>query len=188
MPSLRTLARSALVATAIAVALPAPAQDIGSTIVLPDRPFVLPVLSGYVFPADPRSGDVLTQRANNNRDSATYVLGVNSTTVRDFRRIGSMPTSASCPSFPGDHKDGSAVYTQPLYAGSATLLALYSLNGSNGAGTLLTDVSGTRSNFWGLAPDVVTPLPSALPLFATGLAGLGLLGWHRKRKARAVAA
>jgi hypothetical protein len=31
-----------------------------------------------------------------------------------------------------------------------------------------------------------TPLPAALPLFATGLGGLGLLGWHRKRKAQAV--
>jgi hypothetical protein len=30
-----------------------------------------------------------------------------------------------------------------------------------------------------------TPLPAALPLFATGIAGLGLLGWRRKRKARA---
>ena len=27
------------------------------------------------------------------------------------------------------------------------------------------------------------PLPTALPLFATGLAGLGLLGWRRKKKA-----
>jgi len=27
------------------------------------------------------------------------------------------------------------------------------------------------------------PLPAALPLFATGLVGLGLLGWRRKRKA-----
>ena len=29
------------------------------------------------------------------------------------------------------------------------------------------------------------PLPSTLPLFATGLAGLGLLGWRRKKKAAA---
>ena len=27
-----------------------------------------------------------------------------------------------------------------------------------------------------------TPIPAALPLFATGLAALGLLGWRRKRK------
>ena len=48
----------------------------------------------------------------------------------------------------------------------------------------------------GLAPDeidiftpldaTVIPLPTALPLFATALGGLGLLGWRRKRKARAV--
>jgi hypothetical protein len=29
---------------------------------------------------------------------------------------------------------------------------------------------------------VVTPLPGALPLFTTGLAALGLLGWRRKKK------
>ena len=33
-----------------------------------------------------------------------------------------------------------------------------------------------------------TPLPAALPLFATGLGALGLLGWRRKRKATALAA
>jgi hypothetical protein len=33
-----------------------------------------------------------------------------------------------------------------------------------------------------------TPLPAALPLFATGLGALGLLGWRRKRKTQAVAA
>jgi hypothetical protein len=30
---------------------------------------------------------------------------------------------------------------------------------------------------------VVTPLPTALPLLATGLGALGLLGWRRKKKA-----
>ena len=28
----------------------------------------------------------------------------------------------------------------------------------------------------------VTPLPAALPLFATGIGAMGLLGWRRKRK------
>jgi hypothetical protein len=32
-----------------------------------------------------------------------------------------------------------------------------------------------------------TPLPAALPLFVSGIGGLGLLGWRRKRKAQAVA-
>jgi hypothetical protein len=35
--------------------------------------------------------------------------------------------------------------------------------------------------------DPATPLPAALPLFVTGIGGLGLLGWRRKRKAVAVA-
>jgi hypothetical protein len=35
---------------------------------------------------------------------------------------------------------------------------------------------------------VVTPLPAAFPLFATGLGALGLLGWRRKRKAAVIAA
>ena len=30
--------------------------------------------------------------------------------------------------------------------------------------------------------DTATPLPATLPLFATGLGALGLLGWRRKRK------
>jgi len=33
-----------------------------------------------------------------------------------------------------------------------------------------------------------TPLPAALPLFATGLGALVLLGWRKKRKAAALAA
>jgi hypothetical protein len=33
-----------------------------------------------------------------------------------------------------------------------------------------------------------TPLPAALPLFATGLGVMGLLGWHRKRKNNAAIA
>ena len=38
------------------------------------------------------------------------------------------------------------------------------------------------------APSSVStvPLPTALPLFASGLVGLGLLGWRRKRKAASV--
>ena len=31
--------------------------------------------------------------------------------------------------------------------------------------------------------DAPVPLPAAFPLFATALAGMGLLGWRRKRKA-----
>jgi hypothetical protein len=36
-------------------------------------------------------------------------------------------------------------------------------------------------------PTGSTPLPATLPLFATGLGALGLLGWRRKRKSQAAA-
>jgi len=39
-----------------------------------------------------------------------------------------------------------------------------------------------------LIPTSDTPLPGALPLFATGLGALGLLGWRRKKKAVALGA
>jgi hypothetical protein len=52
---------------------------------------------------------------------------------------------------------------------------------------------GTYKWTWGPGADqsftlqIGTPLPATLPLFATGIGGLGLLGWRRKRKAEAVA-
>jgi hypothetical protein len=42
------------------------------------------------------------------------------------------------------------------------------------------NLSGVLSN--GVVTDT-TPLPATLPLFATGIGGLGLLGWRRKRRA-----
>jgi hypothetical protein len=39
-----------------------------------------------------------------------------------------------------------------------------------------------------IVPVSTTPLPAALPLFATGLGVLGLLGWRRKRKSAAAIA
>jgi hypothetical protein len=58
---------------------------------------------------------------------------------------------------------------------------------------LLGVTPGTYKWTWGTGADqsftlqIGTPLPAALPLFATGIGGLGLLGWRRKRKAQAVA-
>jgi hypothetical protein len=52
----------------------------------------------------------------------------------------------------------------------------------------LTEIS-TRSGSQIIATSLSPiPLPAALPLFATGLGALGLLGWRRKRKAAAIAA
>jgi PEP-CTERM motif len=46
---------------------------------------------------------------------------------------------------------------------------------------IVGDVDIQMNGGWSkLAP---VPLPAALPLFATGLGVLGLLGWRRKRRA-----
>jgi hypothetical protein len=42
------------------------------------------------------------------------------------------------------------------------------------------------SNGIGNALPSATPIPAALPLFASGLGALGLLGWRRKKKAAAL--
>jgi hypothetical protein len=44
-------------------------------------------------------------------------------------------------------------------------------------------ITATLATQTGSAPPSPTPLPAGLPLFATALAGLGLLGWYRKRSA-----
>ena len=54
--------------------------------------------------------------------------------------------------------------------------------GPNGAQALTLDSINIE------IPGAATPLPAALPLFATGLGALGLLGWRRKRKNAAIAA
>jgi hypothetical protein len=56
--------------------------------------------------------------------------------------------------------------------GSATFFLIT----SGGVTSTSVDLSGTASPI---------PLPAALPLFATGLGALGLLGWRKKRKSRA---
>ena len=51
--------------------------------------------------------------------------------------------------------------------------------GTNEGGALVQSVPGAPGV---PGPTAATPVPGALPLFATGLGALGLLGWRRKRK------
>jgi hypothetical protein len=74
------------------------------------------------------------------------------------------------------------LFTHTFIASATTTLAF--LNGdpandnSNGLDNVVLNDLGPAA----------VPLPAALPLFATGLGALGLLGWRRKRNATAVAA
>lgn len=56
------------------------------------------------------------------------------------------------------------------------------------AGYTAVDTSVSSSGDYSTWSNAATPLPAALPLFATGLGALGLLGWRRKRKAAAALA
>jgi hypothetical protein len=66
---------------------------------------------------------------------------------------------------------GSLLTSAPVFYSAA-----YTQNGGPGAQINASFNDSTT------APPSGTPLPAALPLFATGLGAMGLLGWRRKRK------
>ena len=91
-------------------------------------------------------------------------------------------------------------FSQDAYFGFFTATSDWWCFDSSGSGCFVTgEILGTSSftvaqsvsrtgQFVFASVPSATPLPAALPLFATGLGALGLLGWRRKRKAAAIAA
>lgn len=77
---------------------------------------------------------------------------------------------------------GTMVYIDGVYyAGTASGSPYTVVTFDPNTAAVLTSQDSNSNIFWGLAPVETTPIPAALPLFATGLAALGLLGWSRKR-------
>jgi uncharacterized protein (TIGR03118 family) len=66
-----------------------------------------------------------------------------------------------------------------------TALAFGNGNSFSSNALLFTAGDGVFGEIVAASTPLPTPLPAALPLFATGLGALGLLGWRRKRKALA---
>jgi len=89
------------------------------------------------------------------------------------------PGTSNAPTLNPDLTSGSSSKDSDLLI--ASLAAPYSMTErfdfTLGAGTTVNFSASTI-----LTPAPVIPLPAALPLFATGLGALGLLGWRRKRK------
>jgi hypothetical protein len=67
-----------------------------------------------------------------------------------------------------------------LFSSTTDPIGIITVTLDAGANFENLDLEGS-SAFLSVAP-TTTPLPAALPLFATGLGALGLLGWRRKRK------
>ena len=83
----------------------------------------------------------------------------------------------------GPTRFGTMVYIDGVYyAGTENNSPQRVVTFDPNTAAVLTGVDSNSAIFWGLAP-IVTPLPAALPLFATGLGALGLLGWRGKKKA-----
>ncbi len=89
----------------------------------------------------------------------------------------------------GPSADTFAIHFGGSGGGNELLLSL-----SGDTGTFSFSMTGTRfalSSLQGFGDGgsvSQTPLPATFPLFASGLAGLGLFSWWRKQKARALAA
>jgi hypothetical protein len=76
-------------------------------------------------------------------------------------------------------------------AGENNAVVVFFVTASGGLsfdGALVSTTSATRNALTTSGTVTQTPIPATLPLFATGIGGLGLLGWRRRRKARAAAA
>jgi hypothetical protein len=81
------------------------------------------------------------------------------------------------------------------FSGAAPITGVTIAGASNfGPNGISFDATHIFLNYQGMQPDLSsisivnvqsTPLPAALPLFASGLGALGVLSWRRKRKAAA---
>ena len=131
---------------------------------------------GYLVVTDvERAGDVISMFLNGSP------LGTTSTPCP--------AQSIGCDYNPGDL---TAILANPnfsngefaLPAGVDTITGTWLGYVGTGDGALVVSSQVLPCQDCGPAP---TPLPAALPLFASGLGALGLLGWRRKRKATAAA-
>jgi hypothetical protein len=76
--------------------------------------------------------------------------------------------------------DANGVFSLSLIAGDTYTIALENEANVNGA---MSTASMDGTFDWDISPSIAaTPLPAALPLFATGLSAMGFFGWRKRRK------
>ena len=169
-------------------------------------------LTGGLFSTGSTAGDV-AHTYNSTGVVQNYTTG-NGGKI-EMANVGGNPVSAPTAGNPGDYfRQGQAVKYDPFSGqnavnGTSVLESIVAPSGGNPGKIIftLTDnglFNGPLALAWAMTcgNDVIiaeyiptgggnegqTPIPAALPLFASGLGGLGLLGWRRKKKAAALAA
>jgi hypothetical protein len=148
-------------------------------------------LGAVSFTAGPNVAEQYAAGANS--ESFSYV-GADGDTLAGTMHWSFIQDNTNNPKFFGtmtvNSRSGDAAFVA-AWALSAIGPIDFITTGIPGGGTLDQLVAGSHTATVGIsAGEVVStvPLPAALPLFASGLGALGLLGWRRKRKAAAVAA
>jgi hypothetical protein len=102
-----------------------------------------------------------------NGGALTSVIHISTQMSGDFQLTTIAPNSNNATIFSEDSFD-------------ITAMELLDANGAPIPGVRFVAEDGT---IFPDAANIATPIPAALPLFATGLGALGALGWRRKRKA-----
>jgi hypothetical protein len=102
----------------------------------------------------------------------------------NFDLLGSSSTTQlNADSANGDSLTLAFASSLPTNGGSDGVTGDQLIQANTEVSVLVNDAGSVQAPAVALPP--TTPLPAALPLFATGLSALGLLGWRRKRKAAA---
>jgi hypothetical protein len=94
------------------------------------------------------------------------------------------------PSFPPSTLEIFLIFNAPLDGTTAndplTVAEVEFLTDTSAGQIAFQTVTANGTDGTSIAGDaVVTPIPATLPLLASGLSAMGLLGWRRKRKAQA---
>ena len=116
--------------------------------------------------------------------SGTLTQGNGGLTALDFK-IDSVDFNLNNSSAVAYSYQGSKlVLTGLIYGGQVGPNQLFSITlGSNGLYDFTDSANGSLNTIGGISISQ-TPLPASLPLLATGVGILAMIGWFRKRKAR----
>jgi hypothetical protein len=171
---------AALVATAVLVGVGAPTAVRASTVT--DN-FSLTLTAAPGFGTTGGTGSL----------ALTITSGTTSGIVSGSNVTGSIQIGGASFSLNGDPVSyvlqGSTLLLSGIFSGSAPapgkipgIDTLFSLTLGNNGGFVFTDSANASLDSAGSVSVSQTPLPTSLPLLATGLGIIAMIGWYRKRK------